>query len=63
MYVGIHKACRNGFSRRVVNEDGFVVVNGVTTEIVADKADVITVDNDGYLVVNGIVMIPLTVKG
>ena len=37
-----------------VNEDGYVVVNGVTTEIVADKDDVITVDEDGYVVVNGV---------
>jgi hypothetical protein len=36
-----------------VNDDGYVVVNGVTTEIVADKDDVITVDEDGYVVVNG----------
>ena len=36
-----------------VNEDGYVVVNGVATEIVADKDDVITVDEDGYVVVNG----------
>ena len=35
-----------------VNDDGYVVVNGVVTEIVADKDDVITVDNDGYLVVS-----------
>lgn len=37
-----------------VNEDGYVVVNGVTTEIVADKDDVITVDEDGYVIVNGV---------
>ena len=36
-----------------VNTDGYVVVNGVTTEILADKEDVITV-KDGYLVVNGV---------
>lgn len=36
-----------------VNADGYVVVNGVTTEILADKDDVITVE-DGYLVVNGV---------
>ena len=37
-----------------VNADGYVVVNGVTTEILADKTDVITVDLDGYVVVNGV---------
>ena len=37
-----------------VNDDGFVVVNGVTTEIVADKEDVVIVDEDGYVIVNGI---------
>ena len=36
-----------------VNTDGYVVVNGVITEILADKEDVITV-KDGYLVVNGV---------
>ena len=36
-----------------VNDDGFVVVNGVTTNIVANKDDVITVDDDGYVIVNG----------
>lgn len=37
-----------------VNTDGFVVVNGVTTNIVADKDDVISVDTDGYVIVNGV---------
>ena len=36
-----------------VNDDGYVVVNGVTTSIVADKDDVIIVDEEGYVIVNG----------
>lgn len=36
-----------------VNDDSFVVVNGVTTNIVADKDDVVTVDDDGFVIVNG----------
>ena len=37
-----------------VNADGYVVVNGVATDILADKSDVITVDADGFVVVNGV---------
>lgn len=37
-----------------INGDGYVVVNGVATDIVADKDDVITVDSDGFVVVNGV---------
>ena len=37
-----------------VNDDGYVVVNGVATKIIADKDDVITVDEEGYVVVNGV---------
>lgn len=37
-----------------VNADGYVVVNGVITNIVADKNDVISVDTDGYVIVNGV---------
>ena len=37
-----------------VNEDGYVVVNGSVTDILAAKDDVITVDEEGYLVVNGV---------
>lgn len=37
-----------------VNADGYVVVNGVVTNIVADKDDVISVDADGYIIVNGV---------
>ena len=37
-----------------VNTDGYVVVNDIVTDIIADKEDVITVDEKGYLVVNGV---------
>jgi hypothetical protein len=37
-----------------VNSDGFVVVNGIETNIAADQEDVIGVDDDGYVVVNGV---------
>ena len=36
-----------------VNGDGYVVVNGIVTDIIADRDDVISVDADGYVVVNG----------
>ena len=38
-----------------VDEDGYVVVNGVKTEHRVDKEDKITVNPDGYVVVNGVV--------
>ena len=47
-------SCKDGEPTVSVNADGYVVVNGVTTEIVADKEDVVTIDTDGYLVVNGV---------
>ena len=47
-------SCGNDEPTIEVNVDGFVVVNGVTTNIVADKDDVISVDSDGYVIVNGI---------
>ena len=36
-----------------VDKDGYVVVNGTKTEIIADKDDVITVDENGFVIVNG----------
>jgi flagellar basal body rod protein FlgG len=36
-----------------VNNDGYVVINGVKTEHKVHTKDEITVDDDGYLVVNG----------
>ncbi len=46
-------SCKDNELTVTVNDDGYIVVNGVTTEILADKDDVITVDGDGYVVVNG----------
>ncbi len=46
-------SCGDGEPTVSVNDDGYVVVNGVATEIIAHKDDVITVDDDGYVVVNG----------
>lgn len=37
-----------------VNTDGLIVVNGVVTDIVADREDVVTVDADGRVIVNGV---------
>ena len=37
-----------------LDNEGYVVVDGVRTDYVADKDDVITVSVDGYLVVNGV---------
>ena len=37
-----------------VNDEGYVVIDGVVTGIVAEKDDVISVDDDGYVVVNGL---------
>ena len=47
-------ACGDGEVTVSINDDGFVVVNGNVTDIVADKDDVITVDKDGYVIVNGV---------
>lgn len=37
-----------------INADGYVVVDGVNTNILAEKEDVITLDSDGYITVNGV---------
>ena len=37
-----------------INSDGYVVVDGVNTNILAKKEDVITLDDDGFIVVNGV---------
>ena len=37
-----------------VNEDGYVVVDGVVTDILAKTKDQITINDDGYLIVNGV---------
>ena len=47
-------ACHIGAPTVEVNTDGYIVVNGNTTNIVADKDDVITTDADGYVIVNGV---------
>ena len=47
-------SCDNNELEISVHADGYVVVNGVTTNIVADKDDVISVDADGYVVVNSV---------
>ena len=47
-------SCSNNEPTVSVNDGGFVVVNGVTTNIVVNKDDVILVTDDGYVVVNGI---------
>ena len=47
-------SCGNDDPTVSVNDNGYVVVNGTVTDIIADKDDVITVDNDGYIVVDGI---------
>ena len=47
-------SCSDSESLVEVNADGYVVVNGVATNIIADKEDVIFVDDNGYVVVNGV---------
>lgn len=47
-------SCSDANPQISVNAEGFVVVNGVVTDIVADGEDVITVGTDGYVIVNGI---------
>ena len=37
-----------------INDDGYVVVDGVVTDILARTEDRIDVDDDGYLIVNGV---------
>ena len=37
-----------------INADGYVVVNGITTDILADKEDSVTLDEEGYVIVNGV---------
>ena len=54
MLLCVLTSCGEGIPTVEVNADGFVVVNGVTTNIVADKDDVISVDSDGYVIVNGV---------
>ncbi len=38
----------------IVSDDGYVVVDGIKTDVLADKDDSVTVDENGYLVVNGV---------
>ena len=52
--IGLFSSCADKQDEISVNADGYVVVNGVVTEIVAEKEDVITVDTDGYVIVNGV---------
>ena len=47
-------ACGTDKAEVSINSDGYVVVNGTVTDIVADKDDVITVDDEGYVIVNGV---------
>lgn len=47
-------SCSSSEPEIFVNENGFIVVNGVVTDIVADKEDVISVSDDGYFIVNGV---------
>jgi hypothetical protein len=46
-------SCSNDDPDITVNEDGYVVVNGVKTEYLVEKADAISAE-DGYLFVNGV---------
>lgn len=46
-------SCSNDDPNITVNEDGYVVVNGVQTEYLVEKADDISVEGE-YLVVNGV---------
>lgn len=43
-----------GMMSVTVNNEGYVVVNGITTNILADKDDTVLVDEDGFVVVNGV---------
>ena len=36
-----------------VNDDGYIVINGVETEYQVKLEDIVTVDQDGYLIING----------
>ena len=47
-------SCNKSKTDVSVDADGYVIVDGVNTNIIADKEDVITVDADGYVVVNGV---------
>ena len=47
-------SCKKDGFEVSVNADGYVVVDGVNTNILAEKEDVITLDADGFIVVNGV---------
>ena len=47
-------SCKNDGFEVSINADGYVVVDGVNTNILAEKEDVITLDDDGFIVVNGV---------